>query len=169
MGMNMNPAGSGLGDNYNAPVAGGQSLPPEKKKDGLPAGQIATTAVVGAGTLGFTHYNLQKEKAVAELINDSNSDVSEVLLLAKKRLEELKNKLGLNSNELLEKRVLEKELKYIDGVKAKDFSKTWLHFGKNIGWAALAAGATALIYGGIRTLVNRNKQPPPTATPTPTA
>jgi len=33
--------------NHNAPVAGGQNLPPEKKKEGLPWGQIATTVRVG--------------------------------------------------------------------------------------------------------------------------
>jgi len=40
-----------------------------------------------------------------------------------------------------------------------DLDNTANHIGKNVVGAALAAGATALVYGGIRTLVNRNKQP----------
>ncbi len=81
----------------------------------------------------------------------------------------------LLDNKVLEKKVVDNECmsKFFEHAKnylsKMDLDNTAKHIGKNIGWAALAAGATALVYGGIRALVHRNKEPQPTPTPPPTA
>jgi hypothetical protein len=92
--------------------------------------------------------------------------------LSKKELENTAKQMKeLKHLRLLEiyRRSPEESQKYLKSLSELDLDNTWKHLGKTFGWAALAAGATALIYGGIRTLVNRNKQPQTTPTPTPTA
>lgn len=166
MGMDVNATGQA--SYYGATGAGGQNLPPEKKKEGLPWGQIATTVGVGLYTSIGGHLNHQSQKSLLNKLNDL--DFTENVDAAK-----FINNLPIfqafqigkaNPGELfINKAELQKTQTFLSKL---DLDNTAKHLGKNIGWAALAAGATALIYGGIRTLVNRNKQPQSTPTP-PTA
>jgi hypothetical protein len=179
MGMNMNPAGSGLGDNYNAGVIGEQSLPPKKKKEGLPAGQIA--ASVGAGLYAATghHIDHSSQKSLyAKLSKLDNLDG-----LNNTQVATFVNDLGPFEAAQIGKAnpVLLRSNKVGDSVEASalqntkaflskmDLDNTAKHVGKNIGVAALVAGAAALGYGVMRALFQPKKDPPPAASPTPTA
>ena len=162
MTLPVNPAGV---MNYNTPVAGGQSAPPQAKKDRLPWGQIATTAVVGGAIAVRNHVayldQLNYLNKLKGLNLDDPNDVKQITNSLPNWAKRFIQIMDESPEGFIreQKKMLEKW----------DLDNTAKHIGKNIGWAALGAGATALIYGGIRTLVNHHKQPQTTPTPTPTA
>ncbi len=158
MGMNVNPSGS-----YNAPM-GGQNIPAEKKKDGLPVGHIATTAVVGAGTLVYKQLEYAKRKEILPLLNDPNSEVSQYLAKSKTYLENMKLKNDLTFGEKIEKFETQKIVEGLEELPKMDLDNTLKHVGKNVAWAALFAGVTAGVYGGVKALTG-NKEAPPQAPP----
>ncbi len=212
MGMNVNPAG-----NYNAQM-GGQNLPPEKKKDGLPVGQIAATAAVGAGTFGALHWKLNEKRntqdsllskmatyeANVDNLQEMHQDPLYKVTIPQEAIDNAVKNNGLtpeDAEEMLRKNFGDTLLKgneldeiyytFVEGLTTKedklfapdefifrsqfDGAKKAItdldlgsnsHVLKNVGWAALAAGVTAGVYGGIKALTSKKDAPqnvPPTA------
>jgi hypothetical protein len=184
MGMDVNSAET-VGY-YNTPVAGGQNLPPEKKKDGLPVGQIATSVGVGGFVGAVRHVGINGERELWNSLKHVNLDdpngltkAIESLPAQQKKLWEMFNQTreeqiksldsfskedlkNMSKNiKLLEiyRRSPEETREYIRALSKYDLDNTAKHLGKTFGWAALAAGVTAAGYGLIRALVHRNKEP----------
>jgi hypothetical protein len=172
MTLPVNPAG-------RPPVAEGYSLQSEKKKDGLPVGQIATSLGVGGAIGILSHLYDRNAKSLYQKLkaHTFQNQMAQKILLTKGEAKVLKTILvwTRTEKELLDNKVLENECppKFFEHAKnylsKMDLDNTAKHIGKNIGFAALAAGATALGYGVMRALFQPKKESPPTPTPPPTA
>jgi len=155
MGMNINSSG-----NYNTQMGG--SVPPEKKKDGLPTGQILTSGAVGGGVATFNHLTYSNQKSLlnklsAEDLNKLSAEDLNKLMSGFNLFEQAQVSAANPGEMFIGKDSLEKTT---DFLKKMDLEKATQHIGKNVFFTALAAGATALVYNKV--FGGKKEVPPPT-------